>query len=217
MGHKKAIEVISGVSNGGDEVLAMARPYTMRVRVRGTAPLLLHAWNCESVREKAEAKKGSKQKKMDDVASYVYRNEAGEICLPGCYLKGSLCDSRNGAAKYRQDPRSPRKCAIDLYRAGVVVTTELAQVIPVGKDAPATAWDYLDTRRVVVQRQGITRQRPAFSTGWTAEFDLLVLTPELICADDLHATLCDGGRLVGLGDFRPTYGRFVVEHAEKLE
>jgi hypothetical protein len=204
-------DTIGPVSNDAADQIANGVPYTAHIRVEGTATLLFHRWSNEAVAEKAAASKGSKAKKEDDVESYVYRNVTGDICLPGRYLLGSMIDPRNGAAKYRQDPRSPRKSALDLFRAGVVATTELAPIhSATNPDAPAKVWDYLDAQRVTVQRAGVTRIRPAFLAGWTAEVSLTVLTPEYIPPALLLDVLTMGGRLVGVGDFRPTYGRFAV-------
>jgi hypothetical protein len=36
-------------------------------------------------------------------------------------------------------------------------------------------------------------------------------TPRHISPSLLHAVLNDAGRLVGVGDFRPTFGRFLVK------
>lgn len=198
------------VTNDARDLISIEEPYTVEVTVRGTATMLFHRWSVEGIAEKAKAAKGSKAKKTDDVNSYVYRNQAGHICLPGRYLIGSLIDPRNGAAKYRQDPRSPRKSALDLYRAGVIALTELAPIFASGSDAPAKEWDYLDQQRVMVQRNGITRVRPAFLAGWQATFELSVLTPEYINRDQLLDVLTLAGRLVGVADFRPSYGRFQV-------
>ena len=207
----KVTTIGAAVSNAGEADIQATAPYTATVTVRGSSTLLLHAWNNEAVRVKAGARKGSAAKKEDNVESYVYRNAEGEICLPGRYLIGSLVDPRNGAAKYRQDPRSPRKSALDLYRAGVVSATELAPIHSVtAADVPTKVWDYLDQQRVMVQRAGITRTRPAFLAGWSTMFQLLVLTPEYIRPEELHETLTMAGRLVGIGDFRPTYGRYQV-------
>jgi hypothetical protein len=201
---------VGHVTNDARETIAAEEPYTVEVTIRGAATILFHAWSVEAVAEKAKAAKGSKAKKTDDVESYVYRNQAGHICLPGRYLIGSLTDKRNGAAKYRQDPRSPRKSALDLYKAGVISLTERAPMFSNGSDAPAKEWDYLDQQRVTVQQSSITRVRPAFLAGWQATFELSVLTPEYIGRDQLLDVLTLAGRLVGVGDFRPSYGRFQV-------
>jgi len=195
----KKATAIGPVSNGGANDIALTEPYAVKVAIEGTAALLSHAWNVEAVQEKAKAAKGSKGKKEDNVESYVYRNEANEICIPGEYFRQSIIH----AAKYIQDPRSPRKSAMDLFKAGLVVLTEYASL---GK----VEWDYLDQRRVVVQRNGVNRMRPAFHKGWHATFELQVILPEYITRDILGAAIANAGRLVGLADFRPTYGRFQI-------
>lgn len=186
--------------------IAVECPYTAIMELEGTSPMLFHRWSDEAVEAKAKAAKNSAAKKTDNVESYVYRNEDGEICIPGTYLRGAICGPA-GAAKYRSDPRSSRKSALDLYKAGVIVLTDLASL--------GTAnWDYLDRRRVTIQRSGITRVRPAFLAGWKTTFEVLVQTPEYIAPMDLHDVVSQAGRLVGLADFRPTYGRFRVTHFE---
>lgn len=197
------------VTNDAAQMIELGIPYVATVQIKGIAPLLFHRWSNEAVAEKASAAKGSAAKKTDNVDSYVYRDENGIISLPGIYLRGSICDPKNGAAKYRQDPRSPRKSALDLYKAGVIPLTVQAP-ITTAAGVPAETWDFLDAQRVMVQRNGVTRVRPAFLTGWTASIDLQVLTPEYIPPTELLSVLNDAGRLVGVGDFRPTYGRYLV-------
>ena len=46
--------------------------------------------------------------------------------------------------------------------------------------------------------------------GWTATVEFLVNLPEYFHKDFLYALLADAGRLIGVGDFRPTYGRFKI-------
>ncbi len=195
----KRSTAIGPASNGGAADIALTEPYAVKVAIEGTAPLLFHAWNVEAVKEKAGAAKGSKGKKEDNVESYVYRDERKHICLPGEYFRQSIIH----AAKYLQDPRSPRKSAMDLFKAGLLVLTEFASL---GKDE----WDYLDQRRVVIQRNGVNRVRPAMHKGWRATFELQVILPEYITREILGAAINNAGRLVGVGDFRPTYGRFQV-------
>jgi hypothetical protein len=192
----------SQTTNGGDFVVDKGRPYIATVKIEGVATLLLHAWNCDSVEAKAGAVKGSSAKKTDDVESYVVRASNGEIGIPASYFRGMICGAQ-GAAKYRQDPRSPRKSALDLYRAGAVIMTEIASL-------GVKKWDLLDKRREVVMRAGITRVRPAMLAGWRCEFDIQCILPEYISPHDLHSVLVDCGRLCGLGDHRPTYGRFAI-------
>lgn len=193
-------------TNGGEGAIEFGYPYTAQVTVEGSAPMLFHRWNCDAVEAKSKAAKGSAAKKTDDIESYVYRNEAGELCLPGEYLRQSIIM----AAKFRQDPRSPRKSAMDLFKAAVISLTDLASL---GK----TEWDFEDRRRVTVQRNGITRIRPAVREGWKATVLLMVNIPEYVSPGLLRSVLDDAGRLVGVGDFRPTFGRFTVANWEILQ
>ena len=199
------LKVVKGVSNGGEEAIDMSQPYRASVTISGHADILFHRWNNESIAEKASAAKGSAAKKSDNVESYVWRNEEGMICLPGEYLRGSVVM----AAKFHQDPRSPRKSAMDLFKAGVVSLTDLASL-------GAKEWDYEDKRRVVIQRSGITRVRPAMRKGWKATIELMITTPEYINPEFLQQVITKAGLLVGVGDFRPTYGRFGITNFEVL-
>jgi hypothetical protein len=69
-------------TNGAHYSVSLATPFTVEVEVTGKRPLLFHRWNCEAVEAKAKAAKNSLAKKTDDVETYIYRNERGELCLP---------------------------------------------------------------------------------------------------------------------------------------
>jgi hypothetical protein len=196
---KKTVGLGPDVTNGGATEIERSIPYRVELTIRGEADLLFHRWNCEAVEAKAKAAKGSAAKKTDNIESYVYRNDQGEVCLPGEYLRQAVI----AAAKFRQDPRSPRKSAQDLVKAAVVSLTPLASL-------GVTEWDYEHRCRVQVQRNGVTRVRPALRAGWQASFVLMVNLPEYVSQEMLLGLLTDAGRLIGVGDFRPTYGRFQV-------
>jgi hypothetical protein len=175
------------VTNGASGSIEQSIPYRVELTIRGEADLLFHRWNCEAVEAKAKAAKGSLIKKTDDVESYVYRNRDGELCIPGEYVRQAII----AAAKYRQDPRSPRKSAMDLVKASVVSLTPLASL-------GLTEWDYEHRCRVQVQRNGVTRVRPALRAGWTATFILMVNLPEYVSSSLLHGLVSDAGRLLSL-------------------
>lgn len=194
------------VSDGGEFVISATNPYTISFSLMGASDLLFHRWNCEAVEAKSKAAKNSKGKKSDNIESYVWRNEENMLCIPGEYVRQSVIM----AAKYKQDPRSPRKSAMDLFKAGVVSLITLASL-------GVENWDYLDTKRVTIQRQGINRIRPAMKIGWKADMVFTILTPEYIDEHLFYDVLAMAGRLIGIGDFRPTYGRFNVTQYKILE
>jgi len=177
----------------------------VRVGINAHADMLFHRWNVDAVAEKSNAAKGSKAKKSDDVESYVWRTDRGTLGIPTEYLRMSIVM----AAKYSQDPRSPRKSAMDLFKAGLIGMTDLY-------DTGLKKWDYEDRRRVQVQRNGVTRTRPALR-DWKAEFVFLITTPEYISPEFLQQVIGRAGLLVGIGDFRPTFGRFGISRFEVLK
>jgi hypothetical protein len=198
--------VVDQADNGAANFIEMSEPFTVRVTIQGMSDFLFHGWNPSAVEEKARSAKGSRAKKTDDLESYVFRDEKGILAIPGEYLRQSIIQ----AARFRQDPRSPRKSMMDLMRACVISLTRLA---PVGK----SKWDYEDRRRVVVQRNGINRTRPALKEGWKITVDLQVNLPEYCPEGLLLQLLNSAGRIIGIGDNRPTYGRFAVVKFERLK
>lgn len=201
------LRALSPVTNDAAQDISFEEPYIVSFKIEGVSPIIFHRWSCEAVAEKANAKKNSKAKKTDNVESYVYRNQQNQICLPGEYVRQSMIH----AAKFKQDPRSPRKSAMDLFKASIIALTELAPL-----NGGTEHWDYVDQRRVLVQRSAITRMRPAFNVGWTAEFDFSVLTPEYIDPQLFREVLTLTGKLIGTADGRPTYGRFQVSRCDTV-
>jgi len=101
--------VLSETSNDGKFAVESSLPYVVNLSVEGSAALLFHRWSVDGVEAKSKAAKGSKAKKEDDLESYVYRDREGILCVPAEYFRMSVIN----AAKYKQDPRSPRKSAMD--------------------------------------------------------------------------------------------------------
>lgn len=195
----RAVTAVGDPSNDGAAIISTEIPYIAEIRAKGVCPLLFHRWSVDAIEAKSKAAKGSKAKKEDDLESYVYRNEAGELCIPGEYFRMAVINT----AKFKQDPRSPRKSAMDLFKAGIFPLEELCTL-------GIKEWDYVDRRRAPVQRQGITRARPAIKTGWEATVFLQCVLPEYISPALLNEVLQLAGRVNGIADHRPTFGRFQI-------
>lgn len=190
----------------GSSIIAHSEPYRVSVTIEGTADILFHKWDSDEVELKARAAKNSAAKKDNNPENCVYRNKAGELCVTGAYLKGSIRE----AARYIADPRSPRKSARDLYTAAVI---PLEKLVSFGvKD-----WDYLDRQRALVQRNAITRVRPALLEGWRLTALLQCNVPDLVSPRQLNEVIAKAGLLVGIADGRPTFGRFNVVNFEVLK
>ena len=102
---------------------------------------------------------------------------------------------------------------MDLYQAAVVSLSPLSPLINREGNA-ATIWDFEHKCRVTIQRNGITRTRPAFKEGWSAEVSLMVNLPGYVSPSELLETITMAGKVIGVGDFRPSYGRFQVSNFE---
>ena len=196
---------IGNVSNDGQSVIEAGIPYSVEVTVQGVSDLLFHRWNVDAIEAKSKAAKGSKEKKSDDIESYVFRDSDGTLCIPGEYFRMAMVN----AAKFMQDPRSPRKSAMDLFKSAVFSTSPLCSL-------GIKSWDYEHRCRVTVQRAGITRIRPALKTGWKCTATFQVNLPEYVPQGLFLQVLNEAGRLIGVGDFRPTFGRFVVTNFRRI-
>lgn len=191
----------SQITNGAESLISMTAPYIVKVTLQGITPILFHAWNSESIEERSRAPKNSAVRKSDDLESMVYRTDDGHLGIQGSVLQGALVE----AGRHLQDPRSPRKSARDLIKSAIQVLTIVAPFEPQVKE-----WDYEDRRRVVVQRSGVTRTRPAMKEGWRVSFEILVNAPEYFSESSVQDLLTKAGLFSGLCDYRPTYGRFRV-------
>lgn len=98
---------------------------------------------------------------------------------------------------------------MDLVKAGIVVVDEYCSF-------GVKDWDFVDRRRVVIQRNAVTRARPAMFTGWKIAVTLTVTLSEYIPSNTLNELVQMAGKLVGIGDFRPSYGRFLVTNFKIL-
>src|SRR6266481_195178 len=101
------VTALNQVTN--DAQSTVVAPYIAEISIEGSAAFLFHRWSVDGVEAKSKAAKGSKAKKEDDLESYVYRDREGILCVPAEYFRMSVIN----AAKYKQDPRSPRKSAMD--------------------------------------------------------------------------------------------------------
>jgi hypothetical protein len=201
-----AVNLHDEVNGKGESAAGIeSGPATYEVTVQGVAPMLFHRWDCAAVDAKSKAKKNSKEKKTDNLESYVYRHDNGTLGVPAENFRGALLN----AAKSKADPRSPRKSARDLMNAILLVTPMIASL-------GVKTWDYEDSRRVTIQRNGITRIRPAMREGWQLKFHINILDTSYADEPFVHDLVSSAGRFCGLCDHRPQFGRFNVIGFKRL-
>lgn len=127
----------------------------------------------------------------------AYRLESGELYQPAEHIYQALVKA---ATHFRVRGRG-KKTYKDAIKGNVLVEPE---AIPHGQT------DYaIDARPVRIQRARIMRYRPLLTT-WGLSFTLQVIDEKDVPDETLNACLVKAGQAIGIGDYRPRFGRFTV-------
>lgn len=191
--------LVDDPTNGAALIVKANEPYFVEIEIEGTADLMFHRYNVDLQIAKAKSGKGSKSSKIDDLESSVWRTIDGELAVPARHLHASIIE----AGRRQKDPSNARASCMDLYKCGIIIEPELA---PLG----IKKWDYEDGRKENVGGRGIARVRPCVRRGWRAAFTIEVVDPEFIDVGMLREAVDRAGRVRGIGERRPTFGRFHV-------
>lgn len=191
--------------------------YTIDVTVQGTAPLMQHRF---PIPDLADMSKGGKKATgapdyTQEWRNYFYADSDGNVFQPAAHIEGALVKA---AVSYKI-PGRRGKTYKDLFRAAVFVGPDRIEhgvKVPDQLDTDADKPLYLDVRPVVVQRARVVRIRPTFKAGWELSFTIEVID-DSISSELVHDVLALAGKTVGIGDFRPKFGRFMVTKFEVHE
>jgi hypothetical protein len=191
--------------------------YTVEVKVKGVAPLMQHRFpvpELEDMSKGATRSTGAKDY-TQEWREYFYETPNGMLYQPAAHFEGAMVKS---AVNFKITGKRG-KTYKDLFRAAVFVTPDQIPhgiEVPDELDTDADKRLYLDVRPVVVQRSRVVRIRPTFKAGWELEFSIEVIDdqvqPELV-----QDILVLAGKTVGIGDFRPKFGRFSVARFEIVQ
>lgn len=183
-----------------------------QLTITGTAPLLMHSSRLSNPLDpatKALKKVTAKRTKTDDDHAEAARLEwTGGLYwdtdlgpyVPGDNVWRSLYDA---AKKSRRGPS---------VKEGVIITSDvnpLAYGGPRDMDALWADENYRLMASVKVTTSRVMRCRPMFRTWSTRVHG--VIDPNVIDLSDLRDIADTAGQLVGLGDWRPRYGRYTTE------
>lgn len=188
--------------------------YTIDVSVEGIAPLMQHRYPLPDFEDlsKGGKKRTGETDYSQEWREYLYVTSDGEIYQPATHFDGAMVKA---AAGYKiQGQRG--KTYKDLFKGNVFCSPDSilhGTKAPESLDTDGDKRLYLDVRPVVVQRARVVRVRPCFKTGWKLDFEITVLDDQ-IPANVVNEVLTLAGRTVGIGDFRPRFGRFMVTKFE---
>ncbi len=183
----------------------------VRISITGTAPLLMHNIRLADKLDpvaKALHEISSKRKKTEDDLIQMARLEfeGGLYLHPvlGPYLPGANIEKAivEGARITKQGKQVER---------GLFVTDNEVPLIYAGPRTVEAMWEddnFRSTLAVRVGQSRVMRMRPMFRS-WAVDADAEV-DPGLLSIETLRSIAADAGSMVGLGDFRPRYGRFTA-------
>lgn len=190
--------------------------YQINARIRGVAPLLQHKFGAatlETLMQGSNKKTASQDYSLEWMTT-MYASPQGYIYQPAAHIEGMLVK----AGALFQIKGRKGKTYKDSMRAYVYVQPDEVphlwngECIPVPDASlitdPTDALQ-VSVMRVVVQRSAVARARLMVSTGWELAFTMEV-HDEQLRHDVVQEILREGGRAIGIGDFRPRYGRFEV-------
>lgn len=191
----------------------MSRVTTVLATIEGFSgiPLLMH--NCrlsnpldplaKKIKEYTAKRKKTDSDFMEimrlEYLGGLYWDEEKGPYIPSTWIEGAI---RDGAKRSRLGKA---------ITAGVICVAD----VPLEYDGPrAPEALYADPRfvsrmTVKVQNSRTLRTRPRFP-DWRATFELQILN-DVIDPAAVHNVLVDAGLYVGIGDYRPKYGRFQVK------
>jgi hypothetical protein len=188
---------------------------TFKAIITGVSPLMMHSERLAdptNPKTKELKKLTSKKSKTDEDLALIkrvewevgmYTDETGAPAIPVDWILAVLLA---GAKKSKQGP---------LAKAGIFPgnTTFFPLDFPGPKDVEALWNDgrFCDYRGVVIQQKRTMRARPVFP-GWSLKFEV-DFDPDTIDGSTIKTALERAGTLIGMGDYRPRFGRFVVTEA----
>lgn len=187
--------------------------YTVDVKVTGIAPLMQHRFPMPDFENMGKGGKrvSGKVDYSEEWRQSLYTNSEG-IFQPAVHFEGAMVKA---GASFKVQGRRGMSYK-ELIKANVFVTPDeipFGVPVPDKLDTDADKPLYLDMRPVVVQRARVVRLRPTFKSGWSLEFSIEVLDDQ-IPYEMLQDILSYAGKTVGIGDFRPRFGRFNVSRFE---
>lgn len=190
--------------------------YKVNVTIEGTTALLQHAFtknHLATLMEGAKRQTGATDYSLEWMTT-MHLTRDNYLCQPASHIEGAMVK----AAALFKIKGAKGKTWKDAIRAYCYVAPD--EVLHMRNDeyVPAPGVDLTDSptehlsvsvMRVVVQRSAVARARLMIAPGWQLPFTLEVHDDQ-VRPDIAQEILAEAGRAVGIGDFRPRYGRFVV-------
>lgn len=189
---------------------------TLKVCVVGIAPLLMHnGQTADPLNKFAKAMREVSSKRKKTEADY---EEMARIeFIAGLYMdaNGPVIPSRMIEATITNGAKTSKLGK--LAQAGVIADRHATLEYDGPREASALFEDerFRFSVPVKIGQQKVVRTRPIFNE-WQAELTIQYLD-DVINQRDLMTAIRNAGTYAGFGDWRPRYGRFVLEADMKMQ
>jgi len=168
---------------------------TLHIKLNGLSPLLTHN-PAGSMTTGGGRKMGRKAipSPEEEAKASRYVLPDGNFYIPAIAVRNSLLGGAKGF-------RIGRTAAISILSGALDIIDE---AFPLLRDnQPLNGENYsIDTRRAVVQSQGIMRARARIELPWQVEA-VFGYNPDLVNLEQIKEIATNAGRVVGLLDYRP--------------
>jgi len=183
--------------------------YQIKGTIVGVADILFNRMTEETENSLRTGKTGGKftdeQRQVEAMGKY-HKNADGKAVIPGWMFKKVLSEGASkGGLKEQKRSLAPYILATVFVNGDVVLKPSAPNYIheTTGKRPPRTGGACLI-------------KRPGFRAGWEAKF-ILNIIDDRRDADQIRRALEEAGILVGIGSWRPEYGRFIVKDWEVIK
>lgn len=183
------------------------------VRIEGVSSLLQHKFGDVAMEDGKKPTRSILVQESDprqEAERAAYRDKEGYCYFPGAAVARMLREA-GGSHK----TKGSRKSAKFLVPAAVLVTEDAINILNGDGKKPAKTKEFeVDGRPVTIPatKGRIMRYRPRWDK-WAAEFHLEV-DEAVLPAKFIHQLMEEGGKRIGIGDYRPEkggpFGRFRV-------
>jgi hypothetical protein len=182
-----------------------------RITLTGTAALLMHnsrlADPLDSIVKERKKITGKRTKTDEDQEELARLEHAGSLYIDpvaGPYIPGQNVE------RCLVDAARVTKQGVKVTR-GVFISTDTNAIGYKGPRDADGLWKDANFRHMASVKVGqsrVMRCRPIFNS-WAVEADG-ILDPSILDLAELESILTTAGQMIGLGDWRPRYGRFTA-------
>lgn len=187
-----------------------------RVTVRGTKPLLQHAFGPDAIPLEKEEKIGVAGNNPDEWKKTCLVTPDGQLYVRGNYVFGCIRAGAKNIKKGRGSIQPLVASTLTVDEQIILLDRWMPEGGPKHNDYQSPVYvDVCGVKNPATKGRNV-RYRLACSPGWRCTFTI-EWDKTMVSRDQMRAALTDAGRFAGLGDgLTVGYGRFAVESYEEL-